>query len=91
MIARISADGVGTASRFNRPGPLAIDQRGNLYVGDTRDSSLRVGKPLRTALERANPFAQPAPILDWIKASEREIDPSPLPRDLQPGRPGGDR
>ena len=36
-----SVDGPGNAARFNRPGGLAIDSTGNLYVADTGNHILR--------------------------------------------------
>ncbi len=36
-----SADGNGTAARFNSPGGIAIDTAGNLYVADTGNSRVR--------------------------------------------------
>jgi sugar lactone lactonase YvrE len=38
-------DGVGTAARFNRPGPLAVDEAGNLYVADIGNSTVRKVTP----------------------------------------------
>ena len=35
------ADGVGSNARFNRPYALTIDARGNLYVGDWNNRSIR--------------------------------------------------
>lgn len=37
-----SADGVGTAARFNAPSGVAVDQAGNLYVADTDNNTIRV-------------------------------------------------
>ena len=35
------ADGVGGAARFDRPGQLAVDQTGNLFVADTGNHCIR--------------------------------------------------
>ena len=40
-----SADGVGTAARFNGPSGIAIDGAGNLYVGDGKNGTLRAITP----------------------------------------------
>jgi hypothetical protein len=40
-----SADGVGSAARFNDPLGLAIDSAGNIYVGDTGNSTIRMITP----------------------------------------------
>ena len=36
-----SADGVGTAARFNFPNGVAVDGTGNLYIADTVNSTIR--------------------------------------------------
>jgi len=36
-----SADGTGSAARFNKPGGLAADSGGNLYVADYNNSTIR--------------------------------------------------
>ncbi|MFZ6709540.1 SMP-30/gluconolactonase/LRE family protein [Undibacterium sp. TC9W] len=36
-----SADGTGTAARFNRPQGMTIDTKGNLYVADTDNHTVR--------------------------------------------------
>lgn len=36
-----SADGIGSAARFNHPQGVAVDIRGNLYVGDTDNCTIR--------------------------------------------------
>src|SRR5438093_8894811 len=36
-----SADGSGSAARFNSPGGIAVDSSGNLYVADTLNSTIR--------------------------------------------------
>ena len=40
-----SVDGVGSEARFNRPGGLALDRFGNLYVADSGNSTIRVITP----------------------------------------------
>lgn len=34
-------DGLGAAAQFNEPGQLAVDAKGNLYVADTKNNSIR--------------------------------------------------
>ena len=36
-----SADGTGSAARFNYPNSLAVDSAGNVYVADTQNSTIR--------------------------------------------------
>jgi sugar lactone lactonase YvrE len=43
-----SADGVGGAAQFNRPGGIAIDDLGTLYIADTDNNSIRLGQPFAT-------------------------------------------
>jgi hypothetical protein len=38
-----SADGVGSAVRFNQPSGVTVDSAGNLYVTDSLNSSIRLG------------------------------------------------
>jgi sugar lactone lactonase YvrE len=40
-----SADGVGSAARFNAPSAVAIDSAGNVYVADRDNNEIRIGKP----------------------------------------------
>src|SRR5689334_19104519 len=36
-----SADGTGSAARFNQPGGMAVDSAGNLYVADGNNNTIR--------------------------------------------------
>jgi sugar lactone lactonase YvrE len=40
-----SADGTGTAARFNEPTGVAVDSAGNVYVTDLKDSTIRKVTP----------------------------------------------
>ena len=43
-----SADGTGTAARFNYPWGVAVDRSGNVYVADTNNSTVRKISPAGT-------------------------------------------
>ena len=40
-----SADGAGTAAGFNSPSGVAVDGSGNLYVADSNNDTIRLGRP----------------------------------------------
>src|SRR5262249_49792751 len=40
-----SADGIGSAARFNFPAGIAVDTAGNVYVSDYADNTIRVITP----------------------------------------------
>jgi hypothetical protein len=40
-----STDGTGSDARFNQPDGLALDSKGNLYVPDSFNNTIRVGTP----------------------------------------------
>ena len=40
-----STDSTGIAARFNRPGSVAVDGAGNVYVADTGNNTIRKGVP----------------------------------------------
>ena len=45
-----SADGTGSAARFNDPAGVALDSMGNLYVGDINNNTIRKGyRPMALA------------------------------------------
>mgnify|MGYP001595584445 CR=1 FL=1 len=44
---RLSRDGVGDEVRFNHPNGIAVDKVGNIYVADTEDNTIRVGRPVQ--------------------------------------------
>ena len=45
-----SADGAGSAARFNWPSSVAVDGAGNVYVADTDNHTIRKGVPLGSAI-----------------------------------------
>lgn len=44
---RASRDGVGLDARFSHPEGVAVDKDGNIYVADTEDNTIRIGRPIR--------------------------------------------
>ncbi len=44
-------DGVGSVARFNAPYGVAVDQRGNLYVADTKNNVIRKGTPIPPSMQ----------------------------------------
>lgn len=55
--ATASTDGIGTAARFDNPAGLAFDGSGNLYVSDTFNNAIRVGRvPLPDVATIDSPF-----------------------------------
>jgi sugar lactone lactonase YvrE len=49
-----SADGTGSAARFNYPHGIAVNSAGNVYVADTANHTIRVGGP--TATQNYEPY-----------------------------------
>ncbi len=40
-----NTDGSGAAAQFNDPNGIAVDSSGNLYVADSNNNSIRIGRP----------------------------------------------
>ncbi len=59
-----STDGIGTNTLFNYAQSLAFDGAGNLYVADTHNSTIRVGRSIIPLLQIA-PVAGNKVILSW--------------------------
>jgi hypothetical protein len=45
-----SVDGTGSVARFNHPFGVAVDNVGDIYVGDSNNGTIRKGYPPRTFL-----------------------------------------
>jgi hypothetical protein len=52
----VSADGTGSAARFNGPRGVAVDTAGIVYVADTFDNTIRKGHPALTILNSGPGF-----------------------------------
>ena len=59
-----STDGIGTNALFNYPQSVALDGNGNLYVADTYNSTIRVGRMIIPSLQIA-PAAGNKVTLTW--------------------------
>jgi sugar lactone lactonase YvrE len=57
-----SADGTGAAARFSSPNGVAVDSAGNVYVGDTQNSTIRKITPAGVVMT----VAGSAPITDGL-------------------------
>lgn len=70
-----SADGVGSAARFNLPTGVAVDGSGNVYVADTNNHTLRVGglpiAPIITAQPTSQTVAAGANVQFSVTATGR--------------------
>ena len=58
-----SADGVGSAARFNLPGGVAVDSAGNVYVADIYNHRITKGTPEAAADTTPPVITCPAPVL----------------------------
>jgi sugar lactone lactonase YvrE len=65
-----SADGTGSAAQFFSPQGVAVDSASNLYVADTYNSTIRLGRP-------ACPDAPTIDLLTGPVGQARQLDTSP--------------
>ena len=66
-----SADGSGSAARFNQPAGIAVDGSGNLYVADTGNDAIRLGQTvLGTSVVLQCALAGGQVVLSWPAPSE---------------------
>ena len=71
---RGSSDGVGSAARFSEPSGVAVDGDGNVYVGDTRNSTIRKISP-DGAVSTLAGVAQQGGVTDGSGSAARFADP----------------
>jgi sugar lactone lactonase YvrE len=69
-----SADGIGSAARFFQPSGLAADPVGNLYVADSRNSTIRLLTPAGTVTTLAGIAGSPGST-DGPSGSAQFCDP----------------
>lgn len=70
-----TADGTGTAARFNRPRGIAVDGNGNLFVTDYSNATLRQITPGGVVLTLAGTAGQQGSV-DSVGAAARFFDPT---------------
>lgn len=72
-----SADGAGTAARFNRPESVGVDANGNVYVADTGNHTIRLITPAGVVSTLAGQSGTPG-YADGPAASARFDSPNGL-------------
>lgn len=63
-----SANGVGINASFNYPAGIALDNKGNFYVGDTQNDTIRMGSVAKLPLAIAR-FAPNTNLVSWPSAA----------------------
>ncbi len=65
-----SADGLGSAARFNRPMGVAVDEAGNIYVADSHNYTIRKVTPAGLVTTMAGKAGEPGKV-DGIGSAAR--------------------
>jgi len=66
-------DGIGSAARFNYPNGVALDSRGNVYVAELNNNTIRRGIPLPVAQTAA--LTNEMLMLTWNVAAGQVLQP----------------
>jgi hypothetical protein len=75
-LASGSADGTGSAARFNSPSAVAVDLSHNVYVADTENSTIRMIVPLTGVVSTLAGLAGASGNTDGVGSAVRFYDPT---------------